>query len=302
MMLTDVPVLRDRDRWQRVVDLWTDNTHDDAFTHTARIAEPERALELAAVALPSPTYEIRAAEARALGGRFDPDVLTGVARLAGVAMTAGLTRRVTEAIGRGAGALVARAAVIEIARLARQVAKIPRERALAAAGDPWACWQLDTAGWADLPNSCFTYSDAGRALFGTRRIATPMAADLYSPRPGQSRVFVRKKVARLERVDGRMRLFHSMYDNVHAFELTFEADLATGRIVRADRFTPRLPYMGVCSEPQKKLDALVGEVVDATFVRRISSSIGGATGCAQLYDLTADLLGLLSYDPDASSS
>src|SRR5947208_1536290 len=83
----------------------------------------------------------------------------------------------------------------------------------------------------DLPDSCFTYSADGRALFGTRTISTPMQPDLYSPRPDQSRVFVRRKIARVMRLDGRLRLFHSMHDNVHGFELTYEVDVATGRIL-----------------------------------------------------------------------
>jgi hypothetical protein len=299
MVMTDPPVLRSAEPWQRVVDAWTDNTHDDAFTHTARLSEPGVAIEVAAVVLPSPTYAIREARARVLAGIVDPGVLTGIGKLAGTAMVAGLGRRTAEATGRGAGAGLARDAVIEIARLARQVAKMPRDRALAATRDASACWHLDTTGWNDLPDSCFTYSDAGRALLGTRRVATAMTPDLYSPRPGQARVFVRKKVARIERVGGGLRLFHSMYDNVHGFELTYEVDGTTGRIVRADGLTPRLPYVGICTEPQRKLATLVGEPLDAEFPKRIQTLIGGSGGCAQLYDLTADLLRLLTYEPGA---
>jgi hypothetical protein len=301
-LLTDPPVLRGVARWQRVVDGWVDNSHDDAFTHTVRLDEPAASIEVTAVVLPPPTYLIREARARGLAGAVDPGVLTGVGRLAGVAMVGGLGRRVAEATGPSPGAAVARDAVIEIARLARQVAKLPRDRAVAAAGDAWACWQLDTTGWADLPDSCFTYSDAGRALFGTRPVVSTMTADIYSANPGQRRVFVRNKVARLERVDGRVRLFHSMYDNVHGFELTYELDVATGRIVRAEGLTPRLPYQGICTEPQSKIASLLGEAADAGLVRRIQTLIGGAGGCAQLYDLTADLLRLLAYEPAVAAA
>ena len=271
-----------------------DNTHDDAFTHTVRLEDPDRALEVAIVATPSPDYAIRAARCRVERGEVAASVADGVARLAGVAMVGGLTRRVMEAAGGGAGAALAVDAVVEAARLARQVAKFPRERAeRAAGGDPWECWQLDTTGWVDLPDSCFTYSDAGRALFGTRTIATPMQPDLYSPRPGQRGVFERRKVARLERRDGRLALFHSMHDNCHGFEITYEID-AAGRIVKAEHVSPRLPYMGICSEPQRKIGALLGEMVDDGLRRRIQLHLGGPTGCAQLYDLTADLLKLLA--------
>jgi len=287
-------LLRGRDRYERVTTGRVDNTHDDAFTHTVRLEDPDRALEVAIVATPSPDYAIRAARCRVERGEVAASVADGVARLAGVAMVGGLTRRVMEAAGGGAGAALAVDAVVEAARLARQVAKFPRERAeRAAGGDPWECWQLDTTGWVDLPDSCFTYSDAGRALFGTRTIATPMQPDLYSPRPGQRGVFERRKVARLERRDGRLALFHSMHDNCHGFEITYEID-AAGRIVKAEHLTPRLPYMGICSEPQRKIDALLGEMVDDGLRRRIQLHLGGPTGCAQLYDLTADLLKLLA--------
>jgi hypothetical protein len=279
---------------------WTDNTHDDAFTHTVRLHEPGRAVEVLAVALPSPSYEIREARGRVLEGDVAPEAVGGLAALAGVRMVGGLTRRVGEATGRGPGAAIVRDAVIEIARLARQVAKLPAERAArAASGDPWECWQLDTSGWVDLPDSCFTYSDAGRALFGTRPITSPMQPALYSPAPGQRRVFERRKTARLERVDGRLRLVHHMFDNAHGFEITYEVDEASGRIVRAESVTPRLPYMGVCSEPQGKIQALVGEVLDARLGKRIQLLLGGPTGCAQLYDLTADLLRVVAAEPAA---
>jgi hypothetical protein len=292
--MIEPPLLRDRSRWERVVDGWTDSTHEDALTHTVRLTEPEAGLEVSAVARPSPTYEIVEARAQALAGTIDSRVLEGVTKLAGARMIGGLGRRVAEATGTGAGATLARDAMIEIARLARQVAKMPRARAERAGEGAWACWQLDTAGWIDLPDSCFTYSDAGKALFGTREVSSVMAPDLYSPRPGQLRVFVRRKVARLERVEGRLRLFHSMRDNAHGFELTYEVDAESGRIVRVEAVTPRLPYAGICSEPQGRIDSLLGETADAGLGKRIQALIGGPAGCAQLYDLTADLLRLLA--------
>src|SRR5256886_16628739 len=274
MTWSDPTLLHGRACYERVTEGWVDNTHADAFTHTVSLSDDDRAVEVAVVALPSPTYEIREGGWRALGGAGAPAVGEGVATLAGTPMVAGLTRRVAEATGPGEGAGVVLDAVIEIARLARQVAKSPRERAArAAGGDPWECWQLDTTGWVDLPDSCFTYSDAGRALFGTRTIATLMQPDLYSPRPGQRGVFERRKVARLERRDGRLALFHSMHDNCHGFEITYEID-AAGRIVKAEHLTPRLPYMGICSEPQRKIGALLGEMVDDGLRRRIQLHLG----------------------------
>jgi hypothetical protein len=286
-------LLAGRDRYERVMHGWVDNTHADAFTHTVRLTDDDRALQVEVVALPSPTYAIREARLTPLDGRVGAALASGFGGLAGTAMVAGLTRRASELLGDGEGAALAIDATIEVARLARQVARMPRAAAERATGDPLACWTLDTTGWVDLPNSCFTYSEAGRALFGTRAIATPMLPDLYSPLPGQAKVFERRKVARLERRDGRLHLFHSMHDNVHGFELTCEIDLASSIIVRAEHITSRLPYMGVCSEPQRRFGALVGETVDAALRKRIQTTLGGEGGCAQLYDLTADLLKLL---------
>lgn len=288
-------VLGTRARYERVMDGFCDNTDGEAFTHTVRLAEPDRTVELRVVALPSPEYLIREASARAVDGDVDPAAVAAVPALAGVRMVGGLTRTVADAVGRGPSGTLLVDAAIEIARLARQVAKLPREQAeRAASGDPLDCWVLDTTGWIDLPDSCFTYSAQGRALFGTRTIASPMQPDLYSPRPGQTRVFVRRKVARVERIDGRLHLFHSMHDNVHGFDVTLEIDAATGRIERADSVTSRLPYAGICSEPQGKLKSLVGETVDAGLRKRLSGHVGGVSGCAQLFDLTADLFKLLA--------
>ena len=272
---------------------WVDNRHDDALTHTVRLTDPDRAVEVVVVALPSPSYEIREAHCRVLAGDVDPAVTGGFPRLAGTAMVAGLTRRVADVTGHGAGAGLVLDATIEAARLARQVAKLPRERAERARQGALACWELDTTGWSDLPDSCFTYSEAGRALFATHTVVAAMRPDLYSPRPGQARVFVRRKVARLERGEGILALFHSMHDDVHGFEITYDVDRVSSRILRAHSLTPKLPYAGICSVAQRCIDALVGETLDDGLRKRIQTHLGGVSGCAQLYDLTADLLKLL---------
>ena len=292
-MTVQPALLNGRARYERVMDGWVDNVHDDALTHTVRLTDDDRAVEVEIVALPSPSYEIREARCRAMAGDVAAGVTAGFPDLAGTAMVGGLTRRVAEVIGSGVGAGLVVEATVEVARLARQVAKLPRERAERAREGARECWRLDTEGWIDLPDSCFTYSDAGHALFATRTVVCPSVPDLYSPRPGQRRVFVRRKVARLERADGTLRLFHSMHDDVHGFELHYEIDAASGRIVSARSLTAKLPYTGICSEPQRRIDLLVGETLDDGLRKRIQTHLGGASGCAQLYDLTSDLLKLL---------
>jgi len=287
----DLPLLRGRARFERVIDGRIDNTHDDAFTHTVRLADDDGAVELSAVATPSPAYEIRQARYR-VPAAGEPEY-TPLAALAGARMVGGFTRRVAAAVeGRPAAAHLVDAAV-EVARLARQVTKLPPARAARALAGPWECWQLDMTGWVDLPDSCFTYSDAGRALFGTREVTTPVGPELYAPPPGQAGVFVRQKIARLARDGARVTCSHSMHDNVHGFEIRYEIDLAAGVIVAAESRTPRLPYHGICTEPQARIGAMVGQPVDAGLRKRAQALLGGTSGCAQLYDLTADLLKLL---------
>lgn len=289
------PYLDGRDRYERVMDGWVDNTHDDAFTHTVRITDDDFGIEVTAVCTPSPGYEVREARARVLSGPADPALAADFGGLAGARMVGGFTRRLAELCGERPGAGLFVDAGIEVARLARQAAKLPPERTAGLEpGDALRCWELDTTGWADLPNSCFTYSQDGRALIGTRPVSTPMVRELYSPPPGARKIFVRRKRSRLVRTGNRLHLFHAMHDNVHGFDIHYEIDLDRGVIVSADSVTSRLPYPGICSEPQRRIAALIGQPADAGLRKRIQSLIGGEAGCAQVYDLTADLLKLLS--------
>jgi DUF2889 family protein len=292
------PFLAGRDRYERVMDGRVDNTHDAAFTHTVRLTDPDRSVEVIAVCTPSPTYEVQEATARVLSGPVDPGITADFSRLAGTRMVGGFTKRLAEVCGAREGAGLFVDAGIEVARLGRQVTKMPASAvASLEPGDSQACWALDMAGWADLPNSCFTYSPAGRALFGTRPVSSPMVSTLYSPPPGARGVFTRRKVARLVLTGRRLHLFHSMHDNVHGFDLHYEVDLDRGTFVAAESITSRLPYAGICSEPQSRIESLRGQSVDAALRKRIQEQLGGIAGCAQLYDLTSDLLRLLSMDP-----
>src|SRR6266545_39022 len=251
------PFLVGRDRYERTTEGWVDNTHEDAFTHTVAITDDDCSIELSVIGTPSPGYEVRGF---ATGGWLFVD------------------------------------AGIEVARLARQATKLPAEATAGLErGDALRCWQLDTTGWIDLPNSCFTYSEAGRALLGTRPVSTPMVPELYTPPAGAKRIFVRKKLSRLVLTARRLHLFHSMHDNVHGFDLHYEVDLDSRTIVAADSITSRLPYQGICTEPQGKIAAMIGQPADASLRKRIQGLLGGEAGCAQLYDLTADVLKLVTF-------
>lgn len=284
------PFLAGRDRYERSAEGRVDNTHDDAFTHMVRLADDDFAVEVRAVCTPSPDYEVREARAWIAGVEVE-----GVGALAGTRMTGGFTRRVAEVVGDRPAASRVVDASVEIARLARQVARMPAAAvAHLRPGDARQCWELDTTGWVDLPGSCFTYSAAGRALLETRAGRTPMVRDLYSPPPGAAGIFRRRKLARLVQDGHRLHLFNAMHDNVHGFDIHYEIDLDSGAIVAADSVTSRLPYPGVCTEPQVRIKSLVGQAVDAGLRKRMQSLVGGESGCAQLHDLTADLLKLIA--------
>jgi hypothetical protein len=289
------PYLEGRDRYERRMEGRVDNTHEDAFTHTVRLEDDDRAVELVAVCTPSPGYEMREVSARVLAGAVDPAVVAVVAEAGGLRMVGGFTRRLVALFGERAGAGFLVDAAIEVARLARQAAKIPAAVTSGIApGDARALWQLDAASWVDLPGSCFTYSNAGRALLDSRPVTTPAGPAFYSPAPGARGIFRRRKLSRLVRTGPRLDLFHAMHDDMHGFDLHYEIDLAAGTIVAADSITSRLPYRGVCDEPQRRIGAMIGQPVDALLRKRASETLGGEGGCAQLYDLTADLLKLLA--------
>ncbi|OGK92492.1 MAG: hypothetical protein A2W08_03340 [Candidatus Rokubacteria bacterium RBG_16_73_20] len=72
-------LLRGRDRYERAMEGWVDNTHPDAFTHTVRLDDADHAVEVAVVALPPPSYAIREARCRAVRGTLGPAVADGLA-------------------------------------------------------------------------------------------------------------------------------------------------------------------------------------------------------------------------------
>ena len=295
--------LADADRYERTMHGWVDAPRPDAFTMNVRIADPWVAVELVAVTLPSPAYTIQGARGRVLVGPpgwIDPGLGEAMGRLAGVGMTAGFTRTVAEVAGARPGAQYFIDAAIEVARLARQVTRLPPERVRQAAGEgALGFWRMDLAGWAEFTDSCYTYRPETEALFRERSVATAMAPEFYAPPLGAARIFNRTKVARLERRDARLLLAHSMFDEAHSFQIWYWVDLASGMVVDAGSLTPRLPYLGICDDPQARIGRLVGQRVDARLRKGLGGLIGGREGCAQLYDLTADLLKLLTLPAPA---
>jgi hypothetical protein len=299
-MAVSSPYLDGGDRYERSMHGWMDSVHPETFTITVRIVDPWVGVELVAETTPSPAYTIERAQGSVLvvdRDRMDPALAERVSRFAGIPMTAGFTRKVTEALEEGPGAHYFVDAAIEVARLARQLTRLPEALVCERAAEgPVGFWRLDMRGWVDLPESCYTYRPESEALFGHREIRTAMHPGLYAPTLGASRVFNRTKTARLERRDGHLLLAHSMFDEVHSFRIWYAVDAESGAILDAGSITPRLPYHGVCSDPQRNIASMVGQTLGPELRKRISSLIGGLSGCAQLYDLTADLLKLLTFE------
>lgn len=297
-MPIDSPYLAEAPRYERALHGWVDAPEEGAFRITVRLADPWVAVELAARTTPSPQYAITQARGRVLvgpPGRIDAGLAAAMAGLAGLTMTAGFTRRVAELTGPRPGHGYFVDAAVEVARLARQVTWLPPAVTRAALAEgPRGAWRLDLQGWADLPASCYAYRPESERLFAERPVTTAMTASLYSPSPGAVGVFTRTKAARLERERRELRLTHAMFDEVHSFQVFYRVDLETGTIVDAGSITPRLPYGGICTDPQARVRTLVGQPVDAGLRKRLGALVGGPGGCAQLHDLTADLLKLLT--------
>ena len=120
-----------------------------------RLADPVAGIELTALTTPSPEYAIHDARGRVLVADLlpgvDPGLGEAMAALAGVTMTAGFTRRVAEAAGGRAGAAYFVDAAIEIARLARQVTRMPSADRRHLAEEPVGHWRLDMQGWWICP-------------------------------------------------------------------------------------------------------------------------------------------------------
>jgi len=101
------PFLAGRDRYERVMEGWVDNTHERAFTHSVRITDPDGGVEVSLVCTPSPGYEVQSVTAHALAGT-DPDIPVALAGLAGTlfAFSKGSLSPDTLGIPRSVDALV----------------------------------------------------------------------------------------------------------------------------------------------------------------------------------------------------
>jgi hypothetical protein len=281
--------------YERTVTAWVDRGDDGLLELHARLADREVDVEVGLVAEPSPSYQLSRAWAtfhsdatRRISGPL-AEAYPGVGRLR---IVAGFRRDVAGLLGDHPGADRLLDATLEAARLSRQVTQtdLPASPRLG----PAEFHQLDLEAWPELVDLCFTYRRESAALFTERSVRTPAIAAMYAGPPGQKLAFHRYKRSRLERAGNALALYQSMFDQVHGFELWYDVDGASQRVVDARLLTPRLPYMGICEEPQRRVREMVGVRLDAGWPAAVRARLGGRQGCFQLTDLTSDLFRLLN--------
>ena len=155
--------------------------------------------------------------------------------------------------------------------------------------------RLDLEAWPELLDLCFTYRAETEALFAERPVRTPAVVDMYAAPPGRKLVFHRYKRSHVARAGGMLSLYQSMFDQVHGFELWYDVDEQSHEVLAARVLTPRLPYMGICEEPQQRVRDMIGVKLGADWAGGVRTRLGGRRGCFQLTDLTSDLFRLLTW-------
>jgi hypothetical protein len=263
--------------------------------------------------LRAPEYEVVEAGARQIEGEFDPRLCGRYAGIKGARIGRGFSRRVTEALGDSPGAREHLLMAIEMARVGQQVyqytpefeAQFPKP----AAGTSEAArvaWMKDRA-YMGLANTCYAYRDESEALFASREVRCGFGSELTRPQPGDKRVFWRNKRLAIELKpngdeDGEARFACEsvMEDRIHDIRISF--DLSNeGVISNARSYGLRLPYHGLCEDPHLRTSALDGLKVTGAFVQQFAERVGGANGCAHLFDLSIDVLRMFDFGEWKSS-
>jgi Protein of unknown function (DUF2889) len=281
--------------YERTVTGWVDSCEDSLLQFSARFGDGLVDLEVSLVAEPSPSYLVSSGTATARSGATALDwggLLERFAGVSGLRIVPGFRRQVAGLLGEHPLADYLLDTTIEAARLSRQVTQIdvPGSTRLG----PAEFHRLDLEAWPELVDLCFTYSRGSEALFAERPVRTPAIVEMYSSPPGRKLVFHRYKRSHIARDGDRLSLYQSMFDHVHGFELWYELAASRHDVLSARALTPRLPYMGICEEPQRRVGGMVGVKVEADWPGVVRARLGGRQGCFQLTDLTSDLFRLLT--------
>jgi hypothetical protein len=270
--------------------------HGFDFEHTWRLRTPE--------------FEVLEASARQNAGeesRFNPDLCRRYTEIEGARIGRGFSKRVLTALGDLPGAGEHLLLAIEMARIGQQVLQLPpgfdsqfaEARSVGMNKAAYHAWRIDRACMPDLANSCYTYRDESESLFAGNEVRLGFSLDLYSPKPGEKRVFWRKKRLSVSlQQDSEGNDFYAcesaMNDTVH--DITIGFDLAhDGVISNAYSRGLRLPYRGICEGAQLRTALLNGMRVDDGYTLQFAERVGGSEGCAHLFDLSIDLLRLFKF-------
>jgi hypothetical protein len=255
--------------------------------------------------LRTPAYEILEAQAQQRAGNttdFAPELCERYAALAGVRIGRGFTKHILTALGDWPGAQQHLLLALEMARVSQQVYQFPAEldaqfpphdeSSTAAAR---AAWLKDRAYMSDLVNSCYTYRNETAALFDARVVRCGFDAALTRPQPGDRRAFWRNKRLTITRQAQGFACESAMEDRIHDILIRF--DLSNdGTISNAASHGLRLPYHGICEDPQLRTPGLNGVRVTAAYVKQFAEHVGGANGCTHLFDLSLDCLRLFQIN------
>jgi DUF2889 family protein len=282
--------------YERTVTGWVDTLEGSLLQLNAHVSDGMIDLEVSLVAEPSPSYRVSVATATARSESTRKScgpLLEAFREIGSLRIAAGFRRQVAGLLGEHPFASYLLDAAIEAARLSRQVTRIdlPGSARLG----PAEFHRLDLEAWPELLDLCFTYRAETEALFAERPVRTPAIVDMYAAPPGRKLVFHRYKRSHVARAGPTLSLYQSMFDQVHGFELWYDVDGRTHEVLGARLLTPRLPYMGICEEPQERVRDMVGVTLGADWAGVVRMRLGGRRGCFQLTDLTSDLFRLLTW-------
>jgi Protein of unknown function (DUF2889) len=208
-------------------------------------------------------------------------------------------------LGDSPGALEHLLTAIEMARIGQQVYQYTPEfeARFPSSGESGSevariAWLKDRA-YMSLANTCYTYRDESEELFASRNVRCGFSPELTRPKPGDKRVFWRNKRVAIELKTGAngqtiYACESVMEDTIHDIRIGFDLS-SDGVVSNAWSSGTRLPYHGVCEDPHLRTAALEGLKVTGGFVGQFAEHVGGAQGCAHLFDLSIDVLRLFRF-------
>ncbi len=259
--------------------------------------------------LQTPEYEVVDASARHLHGEpaiLAPTLVSRYPHIRGVRIGSGFTRAIREALGDLPGQSEHLALAIEMARVGQQADKLPKDhherfQPLASHMPPGVsrlarmAWEQDRDYMPSLCDSCYVYREETAALFDERDVVC-FDLNIWYPEPGQKRIFWRdKRMSIAPLPDGTgFQCRNEMQDTVHEIRVAFDIT-SDGTVQAAQSEGIRLPYHGICEDPQLRMPGLNGQKLNQDFIRLIADQVGGTSGCAHLFDLSVDCLRFFNW-------